>query len=210
MTAARLARLALELQEEELFPLARLAQGERGDQVLASILRELFTRPGGGLEARSGAVLLDDDDRPRAITAPFANEWPRADVQALELFATAKKSGWPRMVLFRSEPNPHVVPDIALGFTQEMRALGLLLGLQVVDHLIVKPRWHWCFSKVPLLRASLQCEVTLSRVFDDLIVSGFERSLPPLEIEESTEDGAALGVDPLDETPWTERRLGGK
>ena len=190
-------RLALELRDEELLPLPRLPRGGDRHTILASFLRELFTGPGGRLEARAGAVFLDDDGRPRALTAPFAGEWPRANVQALELFATAKKAGWTRLVLFRTESNPHALPDITLRFTQEMRALGLLFGVEVVDLLVLKPRRHWVFSRVPLLRASLQCEATLSRTFDRLIVDGFERSLPPLEIPPAAEGGAPLRVERL-------------
>lgn len=198
-------RVALELRHEGLIPLPRLPEDEERDKRLASLLRELFTRPGGALEPRAGAVLLDEDDQPRALTAPFAGEWPRADVQALELFATAKKAGWPRLVLFRSESNPHALPDIVLQFAQEMRALGLLFGIEVVDLLFVRPERHWTFSKVPLLRASFHCEATLSRVLDHLIVCGFERSLPPLEIEPVTEDGTPLPVERLgDDIPIQE------
>jgi len=190
-------RLALALQEEELLPLPRLPNDEGRDKVLAAWLRGVFTRPGGRLEARAGAVLLDGDDRPRALTAPFAGEWPPAEVQALELFTTAKKAGWPRLVLFRTESIAQALPSSALRFAQDMRAVGLLFAVEVVDLLIVRPNRHWALSRVPLLHASLDCELTLSRSLDHLIVCGFERSLPPLDIEGGSEAGIPLRVERL-------------
>ena len=209
MTNEAFCRVGLELQEEQVLPLPRLPRGEDRHKVLASLLRELFTRPGTRLEARTGAVLLDEDDRPRALTAPFGQEWPRADVQALELFTTARKAGWPRLILFRSEPNPHALPDIALQFAQDMRALGLLFAVEVVDLLIVKPHRHWTLSKVPILRACFDCEATLNRAFNHLIARCFERSLPPIEIPDSTEDGVPLIVERLVEGPFPGHRLEG-
>lgn len=189
--------VALALREEELLPVPHLPDGERRDKILASFLRELFTRPGGKLAARGGALLLDDAGRPRALTAPFAGDWPPADVQALEVCATAKKAGWPRLVLFRTESTTRALPSSALRFAQDVRALGLLFGVEVVDLWIVRPRRHWALSRVPVLRASLDCEATLSRSLDDLIVSAFERSLPPLDLDETTEAGVPLRVERL-------------
>jgi len=194
-------RVGLTLEEAELLPVPRLPEGDARARILASFLRELFTER-GRLRARSGAVLLDDDDQPRALTAPFADEWPRADAQGLELLTTAKKAGWPRLILFRSEPNPHALPDIALHFAQDMRALGLLFAVEVLDLLIIKPQSYWILSKVPILRACLDCEATLNRAFNYLIARGFERSLPPIEIPQSTEVGVLLSVARLVEGPF--------
>lgn len=203
-------RLALAVQEEEvLLPPPHLPQGQSRDKILASFLRELFTQPGGSLEARAGAVLLDEDDRPRGLTAPFGQEWPRAGVQALELFATARMTGWPRLVLFRLDPNPHSVAEIVLEFAQEMRALGVLFGVDVMDLLIVRPKHHWTLSKVALLGASLNCEATLSRSLDYLIACGFERSLPPLVVEDSAEGGVPLRAEHLVGAPRSEHGLEG-
>ena len=189
-------RVGLELVEE-VVQLPESPKRAALDKRLASWLRELFTRQGGRLEARAGAVLLDEQDRPQALTAPFAGEWPRAEVQGLELFATARKAGWHRMVLFRSEPSPHAQPDIALQYTQDMRALGLLFAVEVVDFLLVKPGRHWTFSKVPVLGASLHCEATLSRTLDYLIARAFERCFPPVQIGEAVERGVPLPVEKL-------------
>lgn len=208
MTDATFRRVALDLHEEGLLPLSRLPEGEGRDRVLVSFLREIFTEPGGRLAACAGAVLLDEDGRPRALTAPFAGEWPRADVQALELFATARKAGWPRLVLFRCESSSHALPNSSLRFAQDMRALGLLFAVEVVDLLIVRPGRHWALSKVPILAASLDCAATLNRSLDYLIACGFERSLPPLEIDESAEDGVPLRVEALVE-PAGRARTGG-
>jgi len=218
-THPTLRRVILELHEEDVLSLPRLPRGEPRDgehpdgedrdRGLASLLRELFTRPGTPLESHTGAVLLDEDGRARALTAPFGREWPRADVHGLELLATAKMTGWPRLILFRSASNPRGLPDVALHFAQDMRALGLLFGLEVVDLLIVLPRRHWTLSKVPVLRECLSCEATLNRAFNHLIARGFERSLPPIEIPESTEDRVALPVERLIDGPFASHGLEG-
>ena len=209
MTHPTLRRVALELHEEDVLPLPRLPRGEDRDRVLASLLRELFTRPGATLEARTGAVLLDEDGRVRALTAPFGREWPRADVHGLELLATAKKAGWPRLILFRAASNPRGLPDIALHFAQDLRALGMLFGVEVVDLLIVQRHRHWTLSKVPLLGECLDCEATLNRAFNHLIARGFERSLPPIEIPQSTENGVPLSVERLLDGPFAGHGLEG-
>lgn len=201
-------QVGLTLEEAELLPVPRLPEGDARAEILASFLRDLFTER-GRLRARSGAVLLDEDDQPRALTAPFADEWPRADAQGLELLNTAKKAGWPRLILFRSEPNPHALPEIALYFAQDMRALGLLFGLEVLDLLIIKPQRYWILSKAPILRATLDCEATLNRTFNHLIARGFERSLPPIELPPSTEDGVPLSVERLVEGPFAGHGLEG-
>ena len=182
-------RVALELREEALLPLRGLSQGGTRDQLLASLLRALFTRVGGELEACAGAVLLDEEDRARALTAPFGEEWPQADAQALELFTTARKTGLRRLVLFRLDPNPHSVPEVALRFAQEMRALGLLFAVEVVDLLVVWPRRHWSLSNVPLLGASLDCKATLRRSLDDLSAYALERRLYPVKFEDPSMGG---------------------
>jgi len=210
MTGDRFRRVTLALREEELLPLPRVPEGQDRDRILASLLRELFTRSGGGLEACAGAVLLDEDGQLRAVTAPFGEEWPRADVQGLELLTTARKAGWRRLVLFRMDPNPHSVPNIALQFAQEMRALGLVFAVEVVDLLVVRPRRHWSLSRVPLLGASLDCEATLRRSFDDLIATAFERWRRPLEMEEPIEDSVRLLVRRLLENARVQQRVEGE
>lgn len=187
MTQPAFRRLALDLREDELLPLPRLPEGKARDRGLAALLRELFTRSDGELEARAGAVLLDDEGQPRGLTAPFGGEWPRAEVQGLELFATASKTSWHRLVLFRSDPNPlSRAVMAAFQFGQAMRALGIVFGLEVEDLLILKPRGCWTLSRLPLLSASLNCEATLDRALRNLIASGFERSLPPIEPDDAT------------------------
>jgi hypothetical protein len=206
LTDPTLRRIGLGLQEDEPVSLPRIPEDECRHTTLASVLRRLFTPAGGTLQARAGAVLLDEDGRPRALTAPFTGDWPRAERQALELFATARKLGWPRLMLFRTEPNPHARTElVGLQVVLDMRALGLLFAVEVVDLLVVRPKRHWSFSKVPVLRASLDCEMTLNRTFNYLIACGFERSLPALPIGASTEAGVPLRVERLLGGPCVER-----
>lgn len=197
MTHGTFRRVTLDLRQQDLLPVPRLPEGEARAKILACFLRELFTTDRGRLRARSGAVFLDEQDRPRALTAPFADEWPRADAQGLELLARAKKTGWTRLILFRSEPNSYTLPDIALHFVQDMRALGLLFAVEVVDLLILKPERCWILSKAPIIRATLDCEATLNRAFNHLIARAFERSFPPIEIPAPTEHGVPLAVERL-------------
>jgi hypothetical protein len=210
MTAPTLRHVGLGLREEEPVPLPRIPEGECRHTTLAAVLRGLFTPPGGTLQARAGAVFLDEDGHPRVLTAPFAGGWPRAEPQALELFATASKLGCPGLVLFRTEPNPQARPELmALQVALDMRALGMLFAIEVVDLLIVRPKRHWSLSKVPVLGASLDCEATLNRTFNYLIACGFERSLPALPIGASTEAGVSLRVEHLLQGSCVERLFEG-
>lgn len=203
-TGPALRRLALDLRDEDLVSVPRLPEGEAPDRALAALLRELFTQPDGTLEARAGAVLLDDAGQPRGLTAPFGGEWPRAEVQALEIFATARKVCWHRLVLFRADPTPRSEPPgMDFQFALEMRTLGILFAVEVEDLLILKPHGHWTLSRIPVLRAGLHCEVTLDRALGSLMASGFERSLPPIGPADDFATGHRFqGAGELVRGPW--------
>lgn len=183
MRSGAFRRVALELSSEELVPLPRLPETEGREQALAGLLRELFTGPGGRLEARMGAVLIDGEGQPRALTAPFGGEWPRSETLALELFATAKKVGCSRLVLFRTEPSTFAEPAFAaFHIALDIRALGLIFELEIEDLVILRPGSEWILSRAPVLGESLHCEATLHRTLGLLIAHNVGRTLSALDL----------------------------
>jgi|GEM_PF-6139181 len=203
MTNPPFRRLKLELHEEDVVPLPQLPEGRGRDRVLAGLLREIFTRPGGELAACSGAVLLDKAGQPRAVTAPFKGAWPRATTQAPELFAIAKRADCPRLVLFHCEPHAEANPEmLSLELALEMRALGLFFGIEIEDLLILKPRRHWTLSRIPILGRCLDCEASLDRIVGSLIAGGFEL-LPDSEAKPIGEEAALDVIGLLMKGPWT-------
>lgn len=136
---------ALELGRRSLVP----SPGERVRiQTPGDVARLLMPVYGARATELFGLVLLDTKHRVLKTTVVTVGSLNRTIVEPRDVFREALLGSAAAVVLFHTHPSGDPLPsadDVAL--TRRLAAAGVLMGVEVVDHLVVGDVSYWSFKE---------------------------------------------------------------